>query len=156
MGLRQPLQPLHHLAHEVFDLRPVGTDHLLDACEASRVSGGQAELIGEYTPATVVQRQLQAQRQVEQRCVRGREALAGHGLFDATDDSVVARLLQGDAAIGQRGDDHLVVEQLEIADAVGHSLDDGVSESSRGLPVQANAKVGLRRPHALHGFQHQV
>ncbi len=140
----------------MFHLRPVGTDHVLDACEAARVSGGQAELIGEQTPAAVVQRQLQAQRQVEQPRVGGGEALARHGLLDATDHAVVARLFQGDAAIGHRGDDALIAEELEVADALRYSPDDGVAEPPRGLLVEANAKVGLRRPHALHGFQHQV
>ena len=65
----QHVQRLHHQPHQVGHLPTIGFDDVFNAGELAGVTGGQAELIGEEPPAAVVERQFQAQPQVEERRV---------------------------------------------------------------------------------------
>ncbi len=137
-------------------LAAVGVDQVLDAGKADWIAGGQAKLVGEEAPAAIVEGQLQAEPQVEQRRVRGSEADTGHRRLNAADDAIVPRLRQRDAPVGQCRDDGPVVEELDILQAASHGPGNGIQELGRRAGVQAHAKIGLLSVDPAHRLHCEV
>ena len=111
-------------------------------------------LVAHFRIATEgLQRQLEHLQQVEHRDVVQAVGLAGNRQFDAADHRVVARVLQGDAAIHLRSDHAFVIEHLWNAGADADRLRRLQQERTAHAFMHAHAEIGLRQQDVLVGVE---
>ena len=145
-----------HLVHLMVELQLEGRD---DVTEVAKLLGGLALDAHRHHPAAaapLVQRELQADRKVEEARVGRKEAPPGNGRLDASDYSVVEGVLLREAVRRQRKSDRRVVEKGRHPASLPRHVERPPDERLGAARVEAYQVVGVAHPVPLHHVEHQV